>query len=78
MAVPTDVERLAAYRLANDMTFQALADEMTAAGFPVKMRALALVLTGKTREPHERMRYKIHGFVEKKVPRRPRARRVAA
>lgn len=69
------VLRLAAYRLEQDLTFAALAAEITAAGYPLKERALHLVLTDRVRTvPTERTLYKITQFLETVVGRRPRTR----
>ena len=43
-------------------------DRMTAAGYKVKPRSLALVLQGRTRAPLERTLYKIQRFVETVLP----------
>jgi len=72
------VQRLAAYRLDRDLTFEALAAEMAAAGFPVRARALHWALTNRLqRGPLERTQHRIEGFVEHldrlKARRRKRA-----
>jgi hypothetical protein len=76
------VDRLAEYRLIHDLSFDALADEMTEAGFPIKMRALHLALTHRT-TPRDRTLYRITGFVaylDRQAAQRPprKARRVRA
>lgn len=83
MADKSATRRLATYRLERDLTFDALAAEMTAAGFPMGVRALHYALTHRTTRPRERTRYKIEQFVAtlgapRKLPRRrPSAAREA-
>lgn len=59
------LERLAAYRLANDLTFEQLAEQMGAAGFAVPARALHLALTSRLKtKPRDRTLYKISEFLK--------------
>lgn len=61
--VPDALATLASYRLTNDLSFDALADRMCAAGFTMKGRSLHLLLTGQVAVPHERTLHKISGFL---------------
>lgn len=75
------LQRLATYRLANDLTFEALAEQMEEAGFFVPARALHLALTARLKtKPRERTLYKIAEFLKTVEPaeasrarRRPRS-----
>lgn len=59
------LERLAAYRLANDLTFEQLAEQMGAADFAVPARALHLALTSRLKtKPRDRTLYKISEFLK--------------
>lgn len=73
--------RLATYRLERSLTFDGLAAEMKAAGYPVPGRALHLALTHRLRtHPRETTLYKITQFVEHIATRPaalPRGRRTA-
>lgn len=61
----TTLQRLATYRLANDLTFEALAEQMESAGFFVPARALHLALTARLKtKPRERTLYKIAQFLK--------------
>jgi len=67
--------RLAAYRLEHDLSYDRLAAAMTQAGYPMKGRALHLVLTNRVRTaPHDRTLYKITQFLTGEDGRRPRKR----
>jgi hypothetical protein len=57
------IARLGRYRLQHDLTYGRLAALMTAAGYPVKERALHLLLSGRTGLPRERTRYKVRAFL---------------
>lgn len=59
-----DARRLATYRLERDLTFDALAAEMTAAGYAIEVRTLYQVLTGRTTTPLDRTLHKISRFVK--------------
>ena len=73
------VQRLAAYRLERDLTFEGLAAEMAAAGFPVRARALHWALTGRLqRGPLERTQHRIEGFIAHLDRRAARRRKRAA
>ncbi len=54
--------RLATYRLAKDLTFQQLADQMAAAGWAMRPRSLHLSLTKRTK-PRDRTLYKMAQFL---------------
>lgn len=59
------LQRLAAYRLANDLTFEQLAEQMEAEGFAVPARALHLALTSRLKtKPRDRTLYKISEFLK--------------
>jgi hypothetical protein len=64
--ITTDsIARLAEYRLANGLTFEILAEQMAAAGFPVKFRSLHTALTNRLQtQPRDTTLYKIARFVE--------------
>lgn len=69
------VARLADYRLSHSLTFEALAAEMAAAGFPIPARALHLALTNRLKtRPRETTLWKITQFVDGLDARRPRAK----
>jgi hypothetical protein len=71
----SDVDRLAIYRLEHDLTWDQLADEMRAAGYPVAARALHNGLTHRLRRaPTDRTLYKIRRFLELR-DRQPARRR---
>jgi hypothetical protein len=83
------ITRLADYRLARSLTFEALAAEMADAGFAIPARALHLALTNRLKtRPRETTLWKITQFVDgldarSKAPRakgtpRPRSRRRTA
>jgi len=58
------IARLARYRLTHDLTYGRLAALMTAAGFPIKERALHLLLSGGLLGlPRERTRHKVRAFL---------------
>jgi hypothetical protein len=77
---PTDLDRLALYRLQRGLTFDALAAAMRRAKCPVPARALHRILTHRFRtQPRELTRYQISQFVATlPPPRKPRRRRAAA
>ena len=59
-----DLLRLAAYRLEQDLSFEELAAAITAAGYPMRPRALHLILTNRVATtPRERTLYKIRQFL---------------
>ncbi len=59
------LDRLAAYRLEQDLSFDRLSARMTSAGCPVKTRALHLALNGRLQTlPHARTLYKIVKFLD--------------
>ena len=74
------VLRLAAYRLEHQLTFTVLADQMAAAGYPVKARALHLALTHRlVGSPRATTLYNMTRFVATVVARpAPKKRRRAA
>lgn len=78
------IQALATYRLEHDLSFDRLADQMAAAGYGMRGRALHLLLTNRLRShPRERTLYKIQQFlasvaVSKRRPRRRRTSRSAA
>ena len=73
------IERLRAYRLEEDISYDELAQRMNRAGYAIRVRALHLALTGRLRTlPRERTLYKISQFVEhisRQAIRRLRVRR---
>jgi hypothetical protein len=59
------IERLKTYRLRNDLTFDALADEMRAAGCAVRMRNLHRMLTDRLQTvPRARTLFQVDQFVQ--------------
>jgi len=64
MLDPTTIDRLATYRLRRNLTFQQLADEMAAKGYPMRPRVLHLALTRRhSRAPLDRTLYKLEQFL---------------
>jgi len=55
--------RLATYRLEHDLTFEELADEMKASGYPLIARTLARLTNGLQRKPLDRTLFKIDRFI---------------
>ena len=78
---PTDLDRLAAFRLERDLSFEALALLMRRAGCPMNARGLHYALTHRVAtQPRETTRYKIARFLatldvakSRKTPKRRRA-----
>lgn len=58
------IAELALYRLDRKLTFDALAEAMTQAGFPMAMRTLHQVLAGRVEEPRETTLHQMRLFVE--------------
>ena len=59
------IEQLATFRLEHDLSFEQLAVRMAAVGYPMRPRALHLLLTNRIRtEPRDRTLYKIQRFLE--------------
>ena len=73
------IAQLATYRLEHDLSFEQLAVLMGDAGYPMRARALHLLLTKRVRtSPRDRTLYKIQRFLEKaKASKRGRRERVA-
>jgi hypothetical protein len=68
--------RLAAYRLEHDLSYTELAEQMDAAGYPVRARSLHLALTNRLQTaPRERTLYKIAQFVTTTTVRRRKTKR---
>ena len=66
-----DLLRLAAYRLEQDLSFEALAAAITASGYPIRARALHLILTNRVRTtPRDRTLYKIRQFLASRRTRK--------
>ena len=58
--------QLATYRLEHDLSFEQLSTQMGEAGYPVRPRALHLMLTQRLRSsPHDRTLYKVQRFLER-------------
>jgi hypothetical protein len=67
------IEQLATYRLEQDLSFEELAAQMGDAGYPVRGRALHLLLTKRLRTaPRDRTLYKIKQFLARTKARRGR------
>lgn len=78
-AARADLDRLAAYRLENGLTFEALAARMRAVECPVPARALNSALTHRlATQPRELTRYRIRRFLASLDVPRKRRRRSAA
>jgi hypothetical protein len=73
------IARLATYRLEHDLSFEQLAALMEDAGYPMRARALHLLLTKRLRtSPRDRTLYKIQRFLDKtKTAKRGRREQVA-
>ena len=72
------IDQLATYRLEHDLSFEELAVLMTDAGYPLRARALHLLLTKRVRTaPRDRTLYKIKRFLERAKAKRSRRERVA-
>jgi hypothetical protein len=70
------IEQLAEYRLEQDISFEQLAVRMAAVGYPMRPRALHLLLTNRVRtEPRDRTLYKIRRFLEQVSRPTKRSRR---
>jgi len=70
-----ELKALDAYRLTRDLSFRALASEMSEAGCPVGPRALHAILRQRACMPNERTLYKIRRFLEHVADERKAARR---
>lgn len=73
-AILHELRALEAYRLEHDLTYQQLADEMTAAGYVIGRGTIHLLITGK-HKPLARTLYKVRKFLGLiEVARRDRVR----
>lgn len=66
MTDKTLLGQLATYRLEHDLSFEELAGQFTEAGYPMRARALHLMLTNRLRtKPHDRTLFKVQRFLER-------------